>query len=342
MSTQFKLNSPNLIILAVVILAAFGCEQKITIETDKEPNNEENIWQQTALDTFSVIALATSPNGSIFAATCSNGMFRSMDRGASWTSVSKYCTKVIAIRENGDIFAEIGSIILRSMDNGATWKMLGAPASSITSCVFNTAGEIFVGSLRGDESRGGIYRSNDNGVTWLKIFPDSISVYALAINKEGVIFAGTGLGIVRSFDNGQTWRQINYGLRRVPFVSDFAINPINGDIFVANMYDGIYRSSNNGDSWLPTGLTLPPTGNLITVSLAFNSVGYTFAGIELLYPPDPLGVFYSTDNGTNWSPLNSGLTNKIIIALTIDESGYVYAGTDGNGVFRTIKSTTTK
>jgi ligand-binding sensor domain-containing protein len=68
---------------------------------------------------------------------------------------------------------------------------------------------------------------------------------------------------------------------------------------------------------------------------------FAFAGIEL-YSPDPLGVFYSTDNGTNWSPFNSGLTNKIIIALTIDGSGYVYAGTEGNGVFRTIKSTTTQ
>jgi photosystem II stability/assembly factor-like uncharacterized protein len=347
MSTQFKLNSPNLIILAVVIFAAFGCEQKTTIETDKEPNNEENIWQQTALDTFSIIALAASPHGSIFAATCSNGMFRSMDRGASWTSVSKYCTKVIAIRENGDIFAEIGSVILRSMDNGATWKMLGAPASSITSCVFNTAGEIFVGSIRGDESRGGIYRSNDNGVTWLKIFPDSISVYALAINKQGVIFAGTGLGMVRSFDNGQTWSQINNGLRdrrNEPYVTALAINPINENIFAALAYDGLYRSTNNGDSWSRTGLTTPSNGELVRVSLAFNSVGYAFAGRELYSTEFStyLGVFYSTDNGTNWSPFNSGLTNKIIEALTIDGAGYVYAGTYGNGVFRTIKSTTTQ
>jgi photosystem II stability/assembly factor-like uncharacterized protein len=347
MSTQFKLNSPNLIILAVVIFAAFGCEQKTTIETDKEPNNEENIWQQTALDTFSIIALAASPHGSIFAATCSNGMFRSMDRGASWTSVSKYCTKVIAIRENGDIFAEIGSVILRSMDNGATWKMLGAPASSITSCVFNTAGEIFVGSVRHDESRGGIYRSNDNGVTWLKIFPDSISVYALAINKQGVIFAATGLGMIRSFDNGQTWHQINNGLRdrrNEPYITALAINPINENVFAALAFDGIYRSTNNGESWSLVGLDLPNSMQiyLFVDSFIFNSQGHAFVGCGR-YFVEPEGVFYSTDNGETWTQVNSGLTNKYVLSLAVDViSGYVFAGTYRNGVFRTEKFTKMK
>jgi ligand-binding sensor domain-containing protein len=347
MNTQFKVNLPKLIILAAITFAAFGCEQKNTVEENKETNKEESIWQQTALDTFSIEALAVGSDGSILAGTCGNGIFRSMDRGESWISVSKGCAVTFAIRDNGDIFATLqagymgSNNLLRSMDNGATWKLLGAPANSITRCVFNAAGEIFVSGLRHDESRGGIYRSVDNGDHWLKIFPDSVSVNALAVNKEGVIFAGTGLGIVRSFDNGQTWRQINNGFRRGPYVYNIAINSINGDIFVVNAYDGIYRSSNNGDSWLLTGLTVPPIGGLITVSLAFNSMGYAFAGIEL-YSTDPLGVFYSTDNGINWSPFNSGLTNKIIIAITIDGSGYLYAGTDGNGVFRTIKSTTTR
>jgi photosystem II stability/assembly factor-like uncharacterized protein len=271
-----------------------------------------------------------------------------MDRGESWTFVSKGCAATFTIRDNGDIFATLqagymgSNNILRSMDNGATWKLLRAPANSITRCAFNAAGEIFVGSIRHDESRGGIYRSNDNGEHWLNIFPDSVSVKALAINKQGVIFAGTGLGMVRSFDNGQTWHQINNGLRRVPNVYNIAMNPINGDIFVVNAYDGIYRSSNSGDDWLLTGLTLPETGELVRLSLAFNSLGHALAGSEAYAAESAnyLGVFYSTDNGTNWSPFNSGLTNKIIMSLTIDGSGYLYAGTYGDGVFRTIKSTT--
>jgi hypothetical protein len=183
-----RISKPQGALLFVIIFVALACEPEHSTEAN-HPNpigtNKENIWQQTALDTFSVIALAASPNGSIFAATCSDGIFRSTDRGASWTSVSPYCSQVIAIREDGDIFAEIGAVILRSMDNGATWKMLGSPTRPVTSCVFNATGEIFVSGVRHDESRGGIHHSNDNGNHWQTIFPDSISVYALAlINRE--------------------------------------------------------------------------------------------------------------------------------------------------------------
>lgn len=351
---QFAVSFLKFIIaLLAITFAAFGCEQKTTVEANKEPNNEESIWQQTALDTFSVIALAAIPDGSILAATCSNGIFRSMDRGESWISISKGCVTTFAIRDNGDIFATLqagyvgNNNLLRSTDNGATWKLLRAPANSITRCVFNAAGEIFVGSLRHDESRGGIYRSNDNGVTWLKIFPDSVGVNALAINKEGVIFAGTGLGMVRSFDNGQTWSQINNGLRErrnEPYVTALAINPINENVFAALAFDGIYRSTNNGESWLLVGLDLPDSVRryLFVNSFIFNSQGHAFVGCGG-YFVEPEGVFYSKDNGETWTQVNSGLTSKYVLSLAVDVSGYVFAGTYGNdGVFRTDKFTTRK
>ena len=45
-------------------------------------------------------------------------------------------------------------------------------------------------------------------------------------------------------------------------------------------------------------------------------------------------MFKSTDGGNHWSPVNSGLTNLAIQALTVDplNSATVYAGT-GTGVF---------
>jgi photosystem II stability/assembly factor-like uncharacterized protein len=351
---QFAVSLLKFIIaLLAITFAAFGCEQKNTVEANKETNNEESLWQQTALDTFSIEALAASPDGSILAGTCGNGIFRSMDRGESWISVSKGCAVTFAIRDNGDIFATLqagymgSNNLLRSVDNGATWKLLGAPANSITRCVFNAAGEIFVGSVRHDESRGGIYRSNDNGVTWLKIFPDSISVNALAINKQGVIFAATGLGMIRSFDNGQTWHQINNGLRdrrNEPYITALAINPINENVFAALAFDGIYRSTNNGESWSLVGLDLPNSMQiyLFVDSFIFNSQGHAFVGCGR-YFVEPEGVFYSTDNGETWTQVNSGLTNKYVLSLAVDViSGYVFAGTYRNGVFRTEKFTKMK
>ncbi|MGH7452726.1 MAG: T9SS type A sorting domain-containing protein, partial [bacterium] len=52
------------------------------------------------------------------------------------------------------------------------------------------------------------------------------------------------------------------------------------------------------------------------------------------------GVFRSTDNGEHWTPINTGLTYAYVIALAINSKGYLFAGTDGGGVFRSVQPTT--
>ena len=54
------------------------------------------------------------------------------------------------------------------------------------------------------------------------------------------------------------------------------------------------------------------------------------------------GVFRSTDNGTNWTAVNSGLTNPFIHCLTVS-GGNLFAGTyggGGGGVFRSTNNGT--
>lgn len=56
------------------------------------------------------------------------------------------------------------------------------------------------------------------------------------------------------------------------------------------------------------------------------------AGADL-FPPTQSGVFRSTDNGKNWTQLNSGLTDTSVIALSA-VGNVLFAGTDSSGVFR--------
>ena len=55
------------------------------------------------------------------------------------------------------------------------------------------------------------------------------------------------------------------------------------------------------------------------------------------------GVFKSTDNGSNWSAVNNGLTNLDVQAVAInpDINTTVYAGTSGGGIFKTTDGGTT-
>ncbi len=108
-----------------------------------------------------------------------------------------------------------------------------------------------------------------------------------------------------------------------------AINS-SGHIF-AGTSGGIFRSTNNGDSWMVvnTGLT-----NMTVRAFAINSSGHIFVGTF------GGGVFRSTNNGSSWTPVISGLTNLEVFTLALNSSGLMFVGTNGNGVLRSVASTT--
>jgi len=96
-----------------------------------------------------------------------------------------------------------------------------------------------------------------------------------------------------------------------------AIN-VSGHIFAASYGGGIFRSMDNGNSWIAvnSGLT-----NTNVRALAINSTsGYIFAGTG------GGGIFRSMDNGASWTAQNNGLTNTDVYALAINPSGHIFAG----------------
>lgn len=122
------------------------------------------------------------------------------------------------------------------------------------------------------------------------------------------------------------WEQTNAWEQNAPneaWVTAIAINS-SGNIFAGTII-GVFRSTDNGDSWteVNTGLT-----QLIIFSLAINPSGEVFAGTQLG------GIFRSTDNGDNWTAVNKGLTNLLVYSLVINSSGDIFAGTQMGGVFR--------
>jgi photosystem II stability/assembly factor-like uncharacterized protein len=52
------------------------------------------------------------------------------------------------------------------------------------------------------------------------------------------------------------------------------------------------------------------------------------------------GVFRSTNNGTAWTEVNNGLTDRFVFALAADKAGTLYAGTASKGIFRSTDNGT--
>jgi hypothetical protein len=93
----------------------------------------------------------------------------------------------------------------------------------------------------------------------------------------------------------------------------------------------VYRTTDYGQTWERIAYEISKT----VYAMAVNSEGHVFAGT------DGAAVYRSTNNGTNWEWIYSGMQwSQKIRSMVVDKDDYVYAGTNGNGVFRSVNVTT--
>lgn len=191
----------------------------------------------------------------------------------------------------------------------------------------------------------GVYRTDDLGLNWTHLpfgndFPTSVS--NLAVYHETVLaFGYVGIGqteykLYLSYNNGDTWRQLNLpspiSLSEIVFNGSIIYLQDHDNLFYTNnegatwqtsiiqddvssstqmienddhIYIGgvnkIYRSLNNDDEWesLPIGNSLPEYLDL--VSIIEDSIFFAKGSGDHLYR--------STDTGQNWVLTSSNLSN---------------------------------
>lgn len=266
--------------------------------------------------------------------------YRSTDNGVSWTNLSlPDGINSFAFSPNGDLYAGCSreyasnSGVYKSTDNGDSWTPVkeGFRVYPTDNIVINNSGEIFVGSYGW-----GIWRSTDEGVTWTQQNSGLGHSYikSMYIAENGYIYAGTsGGGIYRSENNGETWQQV--GLT-VAGVKTLAISPVSGFIFAS--VSGMSRSTNSGITWEPinSGISSRDVVSSEIKNIAIKPDGTIFIGYATNFPSTL--VYRSTDNGSNWVSAQTGIQGGEILGLTIDDSGYVYASTDWNGVYKSTNN----
>ncbi len=122
-------------------------------------------------------------------------------------------------------------------------------------------------------AEGGVFRSTDGGQSWTATFDQmpSLSIGALAIDPSNptVIYAGTG-----------------------------EVNPGGGSMAYGGA--GLFRSTNQGDSWQPAGLEDSGSIGRILVHPSDSDTLYV-AVMGLLWESGPeRGVYRTTDGGATW------------------------------------------
>jgi photosystem II stability/assembly factor-like uncharacterized protein len=231
-----------------------------------------------------------------------------------------------------------GDGVYKSTDAGKTWQHLGLrDAQQIPNMAVDPTNpnRLFVAALGhpyGPNEERGIFRSTDGGQTFQKVLykdentggndvdidPSNPNiVYATLWEErqgpwENAVWAGTGGGIFKSTDGGNTWKPLTNGLPKV-IQANLSISPANPKrIFAAvsggekdavldqtRGSGGYYRSDDAGESWKLITQDQRPTGR----------IGGGDLPMPILHPKNPDIIisastvsWKSTDGGVTWAP----------------------------------------
>ena len=217
------------------------------------------------------------------------------------------------------------------------WRNIGPTRGGRTKAAAGIASQpnvFLIGAVNG-----GVWKTTDYGRTWKPIFDGqptgSIGAIAIAPSNPDIIYVGsgeglhrpdlsTGMGMFKSTDGGKTWTHL--GLRDSQQIPQVIVDPANPSrLFVAalghpygpNEERGIFRSLDGGTSFQRVLYTNENTGG---VDLAFDpsNANTVYAVLwEERQAPWENGVFTgpgsavykSTDGGTNWKQIMTGLPN---------------------------------
>ena len=240
-----------------------------------------------------------------------NGLFRSTNGGTSWTRSDTGLTS---------------PIVLALAIDPKTPSTLYAGTRIYQSAVFKTT------------NSGQNWLNINHGLRVTLVF--SIAIDPITPTNVYAGIYGISQGLFRSTTGGDSWELLSNGLHSEIGVNSIAIDPITPSTIYIGSEATVYKSVDQGNTWLPASSGLP-TDEIYSIAIDPINPSTLYVGTKLN------GVFQSANKAASWVAVNNGLTKAAVKSLAIDHSTTpptVYAGTydfynvNPSGVFRSTDS----
>ena len=264
---------------------------------------------------------------------------------------------------NGSFDSYAGDGVYKSTDGGSTWRNLGLAASNhIGRIAINPRNPnvIYVaacGRLYGKNPERGVYKTADGGMTWERslFLTDSTAAIDIALDPQqpDTLYAamwerirapkrrkvgGFSSGIYRSYNAGNSWELLTSGLPAAAANRGrigLAVAPSDPATIYAmyandpGNFDGIYKSTDHGDTWRRVTASGLPGGFLGGFGWYFGTIKVDPQNAGIVYA---LGVtFYkSVNGGDSWSNILRDMhVDQHALEFDPANSNRLRAGNDG-------------
>ena len=287
-----------------------------------------------------------------------NGVFKSTDRGVTWTQLSSsssygYCTRILCDYQGNVYLGTRGLGLFRSNDGGSSWTSITPSGLTADICDLEISSTSALGRLHVVSGifSAQAYRYTDAPSTvtsdsWtapVTAFPTynmraEIAVsgnvlYALPANASYEVPT-----IYKSTDGGANWTATTgqptsgWASGQGWYALSISINPANTNQVIIGGLES-YKTTNGGTSWTKISTWVGTTGQYVHADI--HKILWYDGGTKLIWGCDG-GIHYSADGGTTIRDRNAGLRIKQFYSCAIHPTSatspnYFLAGAQDNG-----------
>ncbi|MDM7922971.1 MAG: YCF48-related protein [Pyrinomonadaceae bacterium] len=284
---------------------------------------------------FAILQDRVDPNR-IFLGT-NDGVYRSLDRGESWTLLTAPKAAKKAPARKGRMTAAQRKAAEEAAKKAALEPKL-VPALDEKVNVLAFTEDDKNGIIAGTDT--GLYRTYDITKGWEKLsFGEGVTRSITAVFSSplvpGTIWVGTTVaGVLVSRDDGKTWNKTGEFNQNIPVVA-IAGDPKRPNYLYAGTTQALYLTRDGGRTWMFRGGNLP-LGKYASILINPENTDEIFVASA---HETSSGVFYSTDAGMRWKRFDSKeimVASRRVWAMAFDPSdpGRIYAATQSSGIYQ--------